>query len=141
MKRLFATLIVICSCFSMQAQKLPSSKVPVAVKDAFVKQYPNTAVKWEMEDGKYEASFTHDAAQTSVLYDKNGMAAETEIDIKPSELLPVIIKYVSTHYAGKKIKEAAKITRADGTVNYEAQVNGKDVIFDAAGNFLKEVKD
>jgi hypothetical protein len=26
-------------------------------------------------------------------------------------------------------------------VNYEAEVAGKDVIFDAAGKFLKEVKD
>lgn len=44
-------------------------------------------------------------------------------------------------YKGKTIKEGAKITTADGTVNYEAEVDGKDVIFDTNGKFLKEVKD
>ena len=42
---------------------------------------------------------------------------------------------------GKNIKEGAKITKADGTVNYEAEVNGTDVIFDASGKFIKEAKD
>jgi hypothetical protein len=35
----------------------------------------------------------------------------------------------------------AKITKADGTVNYEAEVDGKDVIFNSIGKFLKEAKD
>jgi len=41
----------------------------------------------------------------------------------------------------KKIKEAAKITDAKGVVTYEAEVTGKDLIFDASGKFLKEIKD
>jgi len=51
------------------------------------------------------------------------------------------MEYVKAHYKGATAKEAAKITKADGTVNYEAEVSKKDVIFDAKGKFIKEEKD
>ncbi len=35
------------------------------------------------------------------------------------------------------MKEAAVIVKANGEVNYEGEVNGKDVIFDSTGKFLK----
>jgi hypothetical protein len=38
------------------------------------------------------------------------------------------------------VKEAAKITQADGAIMYEAEVNGKDLIFDASGKFVKQEK-
>jgi len=123
------------------AQKLDASKVPAAVKAAFSKQYPGTAVKWEMEDGKYEASFKQNGNSMSVLYEANGTMTESEVDIKTTALPAAVQAYIKEHYKGKAIKEGAKITKADGTVNYEAEVDGKDVIFDAAGKFLKEVKD
>jgi hypothetical protein len=39
------------------------------------------------------------------------------------------------------VKETAKITKANGEVNYEVGIKGKDVLFDAKGKFLKEAKD
>ena len=44
-------------------------------------------------------------------------------------------------YEGITVKELTKITKSNGEINYEAAVKGKDLIFDAAGKFLKEVKD
>jgi hypothetical protein len=35
----------------------------------------------------------------------------------------------------------AKITKANGEVNYEAEVKGQDLIFDANGRFLKSIKE
>jgi hypothetical protein len=52
-----------------------------------------------------------------------------------------VLAYVKANYKNKKIKGGAKISKLDGTVNYEAEVNGVDVMFDADGKFLKEVKD
>jgi hypothetical protein len=126
--------------FSACAQKLDASKVPSAVKATFEKQYPGASVKWEKEDGKYEAGFKQNGNTMSALYEANGTMTESEMDIKVSDLPASVLAYVKENYKGKKIKEGAKITKSDGTVNYEAEVDGKDVIFDATGKFLKEMK-
>lgn len=127
--------------FSACAQKLDASKVPAAVKAAFAKQFPGATPKWEKEDGKYEAGFKQNGNTMSALFEANGTMTESEMDIKVTDLPAAVLSYVKDHYKGKSIKEGAKITKADGTVNYEAEVDGKDVIFDATGKFLKEVKD
>lgn len=132
------TTIVISA--SACAQKLDASKVPSAVKESFSKQYPGATAKWEKEDGKYEAGFKQNGTATSVLFEANGKLAESEVEIKKSELPAAALAYVAEHYKGKEIKEAAKITKSNGTVNYEAEVGGKDVIFDASGKFLEEIK-
>jgi hypothetical protein len=51
----------------------------------------------------------------------------------------VIYTYVSDHYQGKKIKEIASIRKANGEVNYEIAVSGKELIFDQSGK-LKNAK-
>lgn len=136
MSALFATI-----GFAACAQKLDASKVPAPVKAAFAKQYPGVTAGWEKEDGKYEVNFKQNGNSMSALYEANGTMTESETDIKVTDLPATVQAYVKEHYKGKTVKEAAKITKADGTVNYEAEVNGKDVIFDAAGKFIKEAKD
>ena len=123
--------------FSACAQKLDPSKVPAAVKTAFAKQYAVVAVKWEKEGGKYEAEFKQNGNTMSALFEANGTMTESEMDIKVADLPASVLAYVKEHYKGKNIKEGAKITKADGTVNYEAEVDGKDVIFDATGKFIE----
>jgi hypothetical protein len=39
--------------------------------------------------------------------------------------------------AGVKITEAGKVTDAKGRTRYEAEVKGKDMLFDEKGNFIK----
>lgn len=134
----FLTLFIGLSAIS---QKISSSKVPVAVNTAFQKQYPNAVVKWEKEKGNYEAGFKEGNHKVSVVYDAQGKLLETETDISQNELPPNALQYLKTNHAGKKITEAAKITKADGTVLYEAEVGGADMIFDAKGKFLKVEKD
>jgi len=123
------------------AQKMNVSAVPPVVKHAFEKAYPGVTATWEEEAPNYEVNFKKDGSDISVLIDKEGKIIETETDIKAGELPAAVLSYIKAHYKGKAIKETSKITRADGTVNYEAEVNGKDVIFDASGKFLKEAKD
>lgn len=127
--------------FAACAQKLDASKVPVAVKAAFAKQYPGAIAKWEKEAGNYEVNFKQNGSTMSALYDANGTMKESEMDIKVADLPATVQAYIKEHYKGKTVKEAAIITKADGSVNYEAEINGKDVIFNSNGKFIKETKD
>jgi hypothetical protein len=119
------------------AQKIDASKVPATVKAAFAKQFPGSVAKWEKEDGKFEAGFKKDGNTMSALFETNGTMTETEMDIRVADLPATVLAYVKEHYKGKSIKEGAKITKANGTVNYEAEVDGKDVIFDVNGKFIE----
>lgn len=115
--------------------------MPSAVRSAFQKQYPDTPAKWEKEKGNYEVSFKKEGEIMSAVINKEGTILETESDIAVNELLKPIQSYLKTHYKGTEIKEAARIVKANGEVNYEGEVNGKDVIFDASGKFIREAKD
>lgn len=127
--------------FTACAQKLDASKIPPPVKTSFEKKYPGVPGKWEKEDGNYEVNFKQGGTGMSMVIKPDGTIAETETDIKVSELPVSAQNYVKEHYKGKTIKESARITKEDGTVNYEAEVGGKDVLFDADGKFIKEVND
>jgi len=128
---LVAALLCCNSAFAQQ-----KNEVPASIKADFSKKYPAaTEVKWEKEAGKYETSFMLDRKEMSVLYNANGAVEETETKIAVSEL-PTKAK---TYALSKgSIKETAKIVTANGGVKYEAEVKGKDLIFDDKGNFLEE---
>lgn len=122
----------------VNAQKNSDNAVPAVVKSAMQKAYPNAEeLEWEKENNNYEADFEIDDTDYSLLIDVSGNILETEIEIPVSELPAGAKDYVSKNYAGKKIKEAAKISDNKGVVTYEAEVNGKDLIFDNNGNFIK----
>ncbi len=115
------------------AQKIADAKVPAAVKTAFTKNHPGVKAKWEMEKQNYEAEFILKGIETSEVYVASGSLVETEVSIKPSEFPAAVMAKLK----GVKISEGAKITKADGTVQYEAEVKGKDLLFDAKGNPVK----
>ncbi len=131
----------IAPALGASAQKLKEKQVPASVKNAFAKQYPGTGVQWEKEAGNYEAGFKRDGKHYSVLYKPDGSMKEIETEIAIKSLPVEIVSYIKEHFKGMRIKEAAKITKADGTVSYEAEVNGNDLLFSENGTFLREVKD
>jgi len=137
MKKMLILLAAITIVMNCNAQK----DIPATVKSTFQKQYPDIKkVKWEKEQNNYEASFETNEINHSVLIDASGKIVETEVEIN-LEALPTSVKdYVAKNYAGNKIKEAAKITDANGAVTYEAEVKGKDLLFDSNGVFIKESK-
>ncbi len=122
-------------------EKMKHVMVPSAVKTSFSKNYPGTTAKWEKEGSNYEAGFKHEGHEMSALYDADGKMTESEMEIKIGDLPNSAIEYVKANYKDAEIEEAAKITKADGEVNYEAEVKGMDLIFDKEGNFLREQKD
>lgn len=112
--------------------------VPEPVKTAFAKSYAGALrVKWEQEGDQYEVSFLYKANKMSVLYTANGSAEATETEISVKELPPPALRFASER---GKVKEAARIVMADGTIKYEAEVKGSDLLFDENGNLLPESK-
>lgn len=141
MKNLIILLALAATCLQANAQKITEKEVPAAVKTSFAKLYPSaTGVKWEKEKGLFEAEFKSNNVEQSVLFEANGQMAESEVEIAVKDLPPASQEYVKKHYPGQPIKEAAKITAANGTVTYEAEIKGMDILFDAKGNFIKESK-
>ena len=123
------------------AQKLQEKDVPALVKTAFQKNFPQAKVeKWEKEGVNFEAEFELNKTEQSVLFDAQGNLLETEVEIKLTQLPKGVLEYVKANYKGKKVKEAAKITDAKGTVTYEAEIKGMDILFDSNGKFIKEIK-
>ncbi len=123
------------------AQKLNSKDIPAEVSGAFAKLFPTIKdPKWVKEGINFEANFDFNKVETSVTFDTYGNALETESEIKVSELPKIAIDYMKKTYPEKKIKEASKIIDNKGTITYEAEGKGIEVIFNANGNFLKEIK-
>ncbi len=117
------------------AQKINADKVPVTVKSAFAKEYTEaTSVKWDKEKSDYEASFKMKGEDLSVLFSSEGKVIETEKGIAVTEL-PTSVQ---TALKGKKIKEAAIIIK-NGKTYYEAEVGGKDHLFDAQGKAVDKL--
>lgn len=116
-----------------------SIKVPTAVKSALTKKYADAKnVTWEKENGNYEANWGGKSGEdNSVQFTPSGSFIEIVNAMQISELPAKVTAYVKQHYKGAKITEAGKITDAKGKMSYEAEVHGKDIVFDENGNFVK----
>lgn len=141
MKKSVVFIVVMLFATISFAQKMQDKNVPAIIKAAFQKKYPTVKkLKWDKEGNNYEASFDLNKSDNSVLMDAQGNVIETEVEIELSQLPKAALDYVNNHYAGKKVKEGAKITDAKGIVTYEIELKGIDVIFDNNGKFIKEIK-
>lgn len=112
------------------------SNPPEAVLAAFKQKFPNAQdVDWSKEkNGDWEAEFElpSSSSEMSATFSADGRWLETETEIAFSELPAPIV----TALQGKKVKETARIEKADGSTVYEAEVKRKDLIFDTSGKML-----
>jgi hypothetical protein len=117
--------------------------VPAVVKESFAKKFPEAKnITWEKEKGNYEANWGGKSGEdNSVLYTPAGKFLEAGKAIASSQLPEPAKSYLKTHYKGASVTEAMLIKHADGKVTYEAEVHGKDVVFDEHGNFMKSEKE
>ena len=141
MKKLVLMMVAAMITSLTFAQKLQEKDVPAPVKTAFQKNFPQAKVeKWEKEGINFEAEFELNKSEQSVLFDAQGDIIETEIEIEISELPNGILDYVKKNYKGQSVKEAAKITDTKGTLTYEVEIKGMDLLFASNGKFVKEIK-
>lgn len=142
MKNVIFISIALILGFSACGQKVKKEDVPASVTAKFTSLYPNVKdVKWSKEDANYEAEFEVSDVEMSANFDATGNLIETETELSVSALPTAVKDYIKTNYNDAKIKEAAKIIDAKGVTTFEAEVNDADVIFDAQGKFLKEIKE
>jgi hypothetical protein len=122
------------------AQDLKTSDVPANVKAALAKKYPAaTKISWEKEKGNYEANWGGKSGEdNSVLFTPSAEFLEIVVAIPVNQLPSSVAPYVMKNYKGAKIKEAGKVTDASGKHMFEAEIKGKDLIFDEKGVFIKE---
>ena len=138
-KYLSAIAFVTLFAGAASAQDLKSSQVPAAVKQSCMKKYPEAMkVAWEKEKGNYEANWGGKSGEdNSAMFTPSGTFIEIVKAISVSDLPASVATYVKTHEKGAKINEAGRVTDAKGKVTYEAEIKGKDLIFDENGNYLK----
>jgi len=136
---IFALVLGTSAALCAQTKRATPSK---EAKAGFEQKFPGaTNIKWEKEGADFEVNFKQKGTETSAVFEANGALKETETPIATTKLPTAATRYIAQHYAGQKIKESAKIVRADGSVTYEAEINKKDVLFDTTGKFLKEARD
>ncbi|NMH28665.1 PepSY-like domain-containing protein [Flavobacterium silvaticum] len=142
MKTIATLLLAATFAAGASAQKTQEKKqktnVPDKVTAAFKSDFPKAQkAEWEAEKNDFEVGFKLDSKEYSAVYDASGKRKETEVEIPASELPKAAIAYLKD----KKVKEAARITDASGKTTYEAEVSGKDFLFDEKGNFIKSVSE
>jgi predicted nucleotidyltransferase len=121
-------------------QDLKEKDVPMKIKLAFAKKYDHIKkVNWEKEKGNYEANWGGKSGEdNAAIFTPSGIFVEIVVAIPVNELPKHVIAYVSQNYKGATIKEAGKVTDASGKHMFEAEIKGKDLIFDGKGVFIKE---
>lgn len=141
MKKILLATLPLLSVLTIEAQNIKEKDLPVSVKDAFTKAYPQVKqASWEKENANFEAEFELSKKEHSVLIDPSGKILETEMEIPIAELPSGIIAYVTKNYKNESIKEAAKISDHQNAITYEVELKGMDLIFNDKGAFLREDK-
>lgn len=143
MKKLLTSIICIVLLAACN-QAAKTREVPTNISEAFIKLHPNaTILKWNDEHPIWEAKYQDGEEKGAVSFNAKAEVMETELVISEN-LLPnasVIPDYIKTHYPNEKIKGCEKIAKADGTIIYEIQITGKEIVFDGSGKYLSEEKD
>lgn len=161
----FALLLIVFFNVKVFGQQKAKKEivVPIEVKTAFKKQYPNTAATWTKEyrgendeQLRYEAKFSGSKGNNLAVYDNLGnlMAFETSIAI--NDLPANTIDYLKKGYLFDKVTETVKVTDMDihpdpdadldlkYMVTYEVGVMKNDIFYDLVfsdkGEFIRMVE-
>jgi hypothetical protein len=141
MKKILSSIIILFllnnNSFAQQNNVEKSIAVPSTVKTAFIEKYQDASkVRWERKGDDYEANW---GEGHSVTFTPFGKFIEETKRIPVSGLPEEAIKYIKMTYHSD-ITEAGKVTDLHGETSYVAKVNGRDLIFDMNGRFMKVAK-
>ncbi|GAB4251002.1 MAG: hypothetical protein Kow0079_04650 [Vicingaceae bacterium] len=128
-----------------QNASINNNGIPENVLKTFNQNYPEAKnVEWEMEGNNYEAVYTENNLEKSIVYNKEGVIILTETQINITDLSENIKNYINENYPASEIEKAEKEDSNEG-VFYEVEIiNDNDeveLVFDSNGNFLKVEKD
>ena len=112
--------------------------VPPAVRVAFSQRFPDAAeTRWDRARGDYEATFRQNGSKVTALYDALGHLLEVEREVAFNKLPAGAKDYLVKTYPRRKVKEASRIEEASGAMTWSAKVDGRDLLFDNTGHFLR----
>jgi hypothetical protein len=117
------------------------AEIPDPVKSSFAKSFPGSNAEWKKDSVNFEAEFKKDGRSMSALFGPDGQLVETETTLNESEFPEPALNYIQSNYKGKPIKELERISRPDGSISFEAEVDDKELTFDQSGKLIKEVND
>jgi hypothetical protein len=115
--------------------------VPANVVHAFVTTHPGVSATWEKEGANFEASFTKNGKLLSCVLDKDGVTVEEETAIALEQLPAAAQQYLQQHFPDQRIKALAKIEKTGQPLQYEAEIDHKDYLFDEQGTYIGIEKD
>ena len=118
--------------------------VPIRVKEAFAKKFPNIKkVKWEKEsNSEWEVEFKIKGMEYSANFLEDGTWKETEHEIKRNAIPSNIKTILDTEFSGYKIEEAEISETQSGSV-YEFELEkgelNTEITIDLKGNVISKV--
>jgi hypothetical protein len=110
---------------------LAADKVPQLVRQALETRFPSAATdEWKLKTGKiYEAEFTMNGKEITVMFDSAGKWLETESAIDPSEVPHAVSDAVTTRFPGYKVVETQSVQRVDRQpLDYELHLDNGQLI-------------
>lgn len=142
MKTTSLLLLIALTAGCDDSQSLRESEVPEGVVAALHEGFPQVKdYKWYAEGGNYEAEYTIHQMEAALSFTPGGELIESEMEVAPEELPQSIASYIAKNFEGAAVKEATVITNATGIKTYEAEVQGRELLFNADGQLLREGDD
>lgn len=100
--------------------------------------FPNIKdVTWTLNGDKYAATFKVDGMDKSVFFTEYGRVDHQETVMTANSMPEAAISYLSNKTGGKPISKAMMVIYVDGTILYEADVEGKRYVFDGTGKLVR----
>jgi TRAP-type uncharacterized transport system substrate-binding protein len=116
---------------------------PDAVLKAFIKNYGDAKVTWQVKEGDYEGTFKLIGMPATVWYDSTGYRKNVVVEIKANQLPAIALSYIERNYPKAKITKALKWTDDKKVSTFQAEIKlaaeSKELLFNARGTFLKEL--
>jgi hypothetical protein len=145
MKRL-PFLLTLCFLIALNtfSQEIKSQKVPVPVKQAFVKQFPAAAaVKYAENGNNYEISFLIKDKSCIATYNSSGKLIESQTEITSSALPKEVHNAATKSFPGYEMVTIVKREAFDKGICYEMDLKkddaGYSVRFSDKGEILQKV--
>ena len=147
MKQIVLFCVVIFTVGLSCGEQLNESSVPVAVKNEFIKKYPNARdIEWSKEnETEFEAEFKNGSLEQAANFDTTGNWVVTETKVKKSDLPALVTAAIETDFAGYKIEAIERVEKPNNEDFFEVTVE-KDkkkyhVQVSPQGKILKKEED
>lgn len=151
MKKVFLSIFLAVFVLLANAQKaenkIKESEVPEAVKKSFNEKHAGMkAIKWELDNGKYEVDFKNGKVKYIAVFNPDGKWLITGTELKKKDVPKKIMDHIAAgEYKTWKFNQARSVETAEVPKEIIVEVEKGDddtmLYYDADGNFLRAKKE